>query len=57
MLLYPEVQARGREELDRVVGSARLPEFQDRDSLPYITAILKELLRHVLNFLNSQHSS
>lgn len=57
MLLYPDVQARGREELDRVVGSARLPEFQDRDSLPYTTAILKELLRHVLNFLNSQRSS
>lgn len=57
MLLYPDVQARGREELDRAVGSARLPEFQDRDSLPYTTAILKELLRHVLNFLNSQRSS
>lgn len=47
MLMYPDVQAKAREELDRVLGPARLPDFEDRDSLPYVTAIMKELLRCV----------
>lgn len=47
MVLHPEVQQRAREELDRVVGRGRLPDFTDRDSLPYITAITKEVLRYV----------
>ena len=45
MLLFPEVQQTAHEELDRVVGNSRLPEIEDRDSLPYVTAILKEVLR------------
>ncbi|KAF9447473.1 cytochrome P450 [Macrolepiota fuliginosa MF-IS2] len=45
MILHPEVQQKAREELDRVVGRGRLPDFTDRDSLPYITAITKEVLR------------
>lgn len=46
MLLYPEVLRKAREELDRVIGRGRLPDFTDRDSLPYITAIAKETLRY-----------
>ena len=42
MVCYPEVQAKARAELDAVVGPNRLPSFEDRDSLPYITAIAKE---------------
>ncbi|PLB46529.1 cytochrome P450 [Aspergillus steynii IBT 23096] len=34
-----------QEELDRVVGTNRLPEFSDRDNLPYIIAIVEETLR------------
>ncbi|KIK65275.1 hypothetical protein GYMLUDRAFT_38707 [Collybiopsis luxurians FD-317 M1] len=45
MVLYPEVQIRAQEELDRVIGSSRLPDFADRDHLPYINAILSETLR------------
>lgn len=45
MLLHPEVQRRAQEEIDRVVGSDRFPEYDDRDSLPYVTAIMKETLR------------
>ncbi|XP_006456136.1 hypothetical protein AGABI2DRAFT_227934 [Agaricus bisporus var. bisporus H97] len=45
MLLYPEVLRKAREELDRVIGRGRLPDFTDRDTLPYITAIAKETLR------------
>ncbi|OJT05250.1 O-methylsterigmatocystin oxidoreductase [Trametes pubescens] len=43
--LHPEVQARAQEEIDRVVGTHRLPDFADRDRLPYVTAIMKEILR------------
>ncbi len=43
-MLYPEVQKRAQEELDRVcVG--RLPDFPDRASLPYIDALCVELIR------------
>ncbi|KAH7884762.1 cytochrome P450 [Phlebopus sp. FC_14] len=45
MLLYPEVQAKAQAEIDSVIGSSRLPHFDDRPSLPYIDAILRELLR------------
>lgn len=30
MLLYPEVQVKAREELDRVVGRNRMPNLNDR---------------------------
>lgn len=45
MTLYPDVQHKAQEEIDRVVGSDRLPGFQDRENLPYIDAIVKEVLR------------
>ncbi|KAI0427566.1 putative cytochrome P450 oxidoreductase OrdA-like protein [Xylaria sp. FL1042] len=45
MTIYPEVQRRGQEEIDRVVGKDRLPTLADRDDLPYIDAIVKETLR------------
>ncbi|KAI6025691.1 cytochrome P450 [Pisolithus orientalis] len=45
MVLYPEAQAKAQEEIDRVVGDARLPEFKDRDNLPYVQAVYLETLR------------
>ena len=45
MVLNPQVMKKAQEELDRVVGKGRLPEFSDRDDLPYIDAVVKELLR------------
>ena len=45
MALFPEVQSKAQSELDAVVGYGRLPEFTDRDKLPYINAIIKESLR------------
>ncbi|KAL9011591.1 MAG: hypothetical protein Q9173_003579 [Seirophora scorigena] len=44
-LLYPEVVQRAQEELDRVVGSSRLPTFSDRKALPYVDGIVKEAWR------------
>ncbi|KAF3924210.1 hypothetical protein ABW21_db0202253 [Orbilia brochopaga] len=45
MTLFPEVQKKAQDEIDRVVGNERLPEFEDREKLPYISAIVKEALR------------
>lgn len=45
MILYPEVQAKAQAEIDAVVDSTRLPTFEDRPSLPYVDAILREILR------------
>jgi hypothetical protein len=45
MLAYPETQARAHAELDTVIGRARLPTFADYPHLPYIRAMVKELLR------------
>ena len=56
MALYPEVQKKAQEELDAVVGSGRLPDFSDRPSLPYISAIVKELLRwHIVTPMAVPH--
>ena len=45
MVLNPTVLARARAELDAVVGRDRLPTLADRDHLPYISAICREVLR------------
>ncbi|KAL7278727.1 hypothetical protein ACG7TL_007730 [Trametes sanguinea] len=56
MVMHPEVQKRAQAELDAVVGPDRLPEYTDRDSLPYISAIVKETLRwHNITPLGSPH--
>lgn len=41
---HPEIQARAHEELDRVVGRDRWPTIEDEASLPYIRAIIKEVI-------------
>ena len=45
MLLYPDVMRKAQAEIDSVVGRDRLPTFSDRDQLPYIRALVKEVLR------------
>lgn len=45
MTLYPEVQRKAQEEIDEVLGTARLPKVVDRVNLPYINAVVKEVLR------------
>lgn len=45
MALNAEVQRMAQAEIDSVVGSDRLPDFIDRERLPYITAVMKETLR------------
>ncbi|PPQ74502.1 hypothetical protein CVT24_000114 [Panaeolus cyanescens] len=43
--IHPEAHKKARDEIDRVVGTDRLPDFGDRESLPYVEALVKELYR------------
>lgn len=45
MILYPDAQARAQAEIDAVIGSDRLPTLSDRNSLPYVWALVLELFR------------
>lgn len=45
MILYPEAMCTAQAEIDAVVGRDRTPTFEDIDSLPYIQAVIKEVLR------------
>jgi len=45
LLIFPEVQRTAQAEIDRVIGADRLPTLADRDNLPYIEALLKEVHR------------
>ncbi|KAG2134904.1 cytochrome P450 [Suillus bovinus] len=45
MVLYPDVQKRAQAEINSVVGRERLPTFEDKASLPYIEAVVRETLR------------
>ncbi|KAF8257391.1 cytochrome P450 [Lactarius quietus] len=45
MTAYPEVQRKCQAELDAVVGNDRLPTIADRDQLPFLSAMLKEVIR------------
>ena len=45
MSLYTNIQKTAQAELDAVVGPHRFPEFRDRENLPYVNALVKEILR------------
>lgn len=45
MLHYPDVLRKAQEELDEVIGRERAPTFEDEEKLPYIKAIVHEVLR------------
>ena len=43
--MHPEIIRLAQQELDEVLGGERLPDFLDKPRLPYISAIVKEVLR------------
>lgn len=49
MLCHPDKQAKAQEEIDRVVGHGRLPEYSDEPNLPYLSAVIKETFRLIVN--------
>jgi len=58
MALFPGAQTKAQEEIDRVVGTERLPNFEDRTTLPYVEALYRELMRWApVVPLNTAHST
>lgn len=45
MVLFPSVQEKAQAEIDRVVGTDRLPTLEDEEHLPYLHALVLEALR------------
>ncbi|OCT46111.1 25-hydroxyvitamin D-1 alpha hydroxylase [Cladophialophora carrionii] len=45
MCLHPEWQQKMHDEVDRVVGDGRMPDYSDMPSLPTCRAVIKEVLR------------
>lgn len=45
MVLFPEVQKAAQAEIDSVIGNDRLPGFKDQENLPYIRALVLEVVR------------
>ncbi|OCH93209.1 cytochrome P450 [Obba rivulosa] len=53
MALHPDKQAAAQRELDTVVGQERLPRVADRERLPYVNALMQEVMRwHVVTPLS-----
>ncbi|KZT18586.1 cytochrome P450, partial [Neolentinus lepideus HHB14362 ss-1] len=58
MAMHPEVQKKGQMGVDNVVGTDRFPEFSDRPNLPYLNAIIEEvLLWRPANLIGLPHAS
>ena len=45
MLMNPEAQDQAQEEIDRIIGTDRLPTFDDEPKLPFVSALSKEVFR------------
>ena len=54
MVLNPSVLKRAQEEIDRVIGSGRLPSLEDRPLLPYIEGIVREANRCACTIENTK---
>ncbi|KIJ66834.1 hypothetical protein HYDPIDRAFT_85958 [Hydnomerulius pinastri MD-312] len=58
MVLFPDVQKKAQRVIDSVVGTSRLPTWNDRPSLKYIDAVLRETLRwHPILPLSTPHAT
>lgn len=45
MIQYPLVQIKIQGEMDQVLGKYQMPSFDDEDTLPYLMATVKEIMR------------
>ncbi|EHK50945.1 hypothetical protein TRIATDRAFT_269658 [Trichoderma atroviride IMI 206040] len=44
-IMFPEIQRKAQEEVDRVTGGTRLPVLADQEEMPFVSAIFAEALR------------
>jgi cytochrome P450 len=45
MACFPDVLKKAQAEVDAIVGAQRLPTLSDRVNLPYVNALIQEVLR------------
>ncbi|KAL1007377.1 hypothetical protein UPYG_G00085930 [Umbra pygmaea] len=45
MALYPNIQEKVHKEIDSVLGNGKPPSLEDKQSMPYVEAVLHEVLR------------
>ena len=45
MVLHPDIQKKARADIAAVITPGTLPAFDDEPSLPYISAIVLEVMR------------
>ncbi|XP_032086273.1 cytochrome P450 2W1 [Thamnophis elegans] len=45
MMKYPEIQRKVKQEIQQVLGSGRLPVYEDRNKMPFTNAMIHEVQR------------
>ncbi|KAJ7366948.1 cytochrome P450 [Mycena albidolilacea] len=45
MALHPDIQKKAQIEIEASTGAHRLPEFEDRPSMPFVEALYREVMR------------
>ena len=45
LAMYPQLQKQAQQEIESVVGSGHLPDFEDLSQLHYLHAFIKEVVR------------
>jgi hypothetical protein len=51
MLHFPDIMRKAQAEFLSVVGYDRMPEFEDKENLPYLLATINKTLRYTLLLL------
>jgi hypothetical protein len=44
MVMFPDAQRKAQDEIDRVVGPDRTPRIEDMENLPYVRALVDEVI-------------
>ena len=52
MAQRPDILKRVQDEIALVVGQSRLPDFEDRASLPYLECVIREAYRYETHFID-----